>query len=544
MKTLLAGAQILKLEKIVQMSGAITLFVSSAQAIVNCPSCQAVTSKVHSRYDRAVADLPWESIPVRLRLRVRKFFCPNSECQRRIFCERLPEVITRYAHRTDRLNEALSSIGFALGGRPGAKTATKLGMQTGADSILRRVRGAAARPSCEMKVRALGVDDWALKKGQHYGTILVDLEKRRPIDLLQGREAAPLEEWLKKHPDIEVITRDRAGAYADGARKGAPQAQQIADRWHLLQNANEAFERLIQRQQKIIREAIEKLPSPQQATASDEAATPAVVQETASEYKRSRSEREQRQAFHAERKIRYDRVQELKRQGYTITQIKKRFEWSYSQVAGFYHADEYPVIKRGKGRSRLDEFDAYLRERWSSGCHSAGQLYRELREKGYTGSDVTVRRHVQLWRAKDVKTLPPAPKKIAAPGPRSCVWLLLKEVEKLTEEERLVREAVLDASPAVSQGLELVESFREAIGSRSEAKLITWMDAAAESQLHEFKNFVMVLRRDEAAVRAAASSEWSNGQTEGQVNRLKMLKRQMYGRANFDLLRARVLNAP
>src|SRR5215510_1368046 len=135
MKTLLAGAHILKLEKIVQMSDAITLFVSSAQTIVNCPSCQTATRKVHSRYERTVADLPWESIPVRLRLRVRKFFCRNSECPRRIFCERLPEVATRYAHRTDRMNEALSSIGFALGGRPGAKAATKLGMHIGVDSI-------------------------------------------------------------------------------------------------------------------------------------------------------------------------------------------------------------------------------------------------------------------------------------------------------------------------------------------------------------------------------------------------------------------------
>jgi len=512
MKTLLAGAQILKLEKIVQVSGAITLFVSSAQAIVNCPSCQTVTSKVHSRYERAAADLPWEGIPVRLSLQVRKFFCPNSECHRRIFCERLPEVVARYAHRTDRLNEAFSSIGFALGGRPGAKAATKLGMQTGADSILRRVRNAVARPSDEMKVRALGVDDWALKKGQHYGTILVDLEKRRPIDLLQGREAAPLEEWLKKHPEIEVITRDRAGAYADGARKGAPQAQQVADRWHLLKNANEAFERLIQRHQKIIREAVEKLPAPQQETVVEITTASNVVPETASEYMRSRSARERRQAFHAERKARYDRVQELKRQGYTIIQIKKHLGLSYSQVAGFFNAEEYPVIKRAKGRSQLDEFDAYLRERWSSGCHSAGLLYRELSEKGYTGSDVTVRRHVQLWREKDVTTLPPAPKKIAVPGPRSCVWLLLKKGEKLTEEEHLVRQSVLDASPVIGQGLELVESFRDAIGGRSEEKLDAWMDAATKSQIPEFENFVMVLRRDEAAVRAAASSEWSKDQ--------------------------------
>ncbi len=159
-------------------------------------------------------------------------------------------------------------------------------------------------------------------------------------------------------------------------------------------------------------------------------------------------------------------------------------------------------------------------------------------------SDVTVRRHVQLWREKDVKTLPPAPKKISVPGPRSCVWLLLKKGEKLTEEECLARQTVSDACPAIAQGLELIQAFRKAICRRSEKRFDAWMDAVTKSQIPEFKNFVKVLQKDEAAVRAAVSSEWSNGQTEGQVNRLKMLKRQMYGRANFDLLRARVLNSP
>jgi transposase len=235
-------------------------------------------------------------------------------------------------------------------------------------------------------------------------------------------------------------------------------------------------------------------------------------------------------------------VQDLKRQGFTIIQIKKHLGWGYTTIANFNCADEYPVIRREKGRSCLDEFDAYLRERWESGCHNARELYQELREKGYSGSELTVRRHVQLWRQQDVKTLPPAPKRLSVPGPRSCVWLLLKGEQKLEEEEKLLRQAVLDASPAIRQGLELVESFREAISSRSEKKLAAWMDEAAKSKLPEFENFVTVLRRDEAAVRAAASSDWSNGQTEGQVNRLKTLKRQMYGRANFDLLRARILN--
>lgn len=544
MKTLLAGAHTLKLEKILWQSDFITLFACSAQAMAACPACQATTSKIHSSYERTIADLPWEGITVRLRLRVRKFFCTNRECEQQIFCERLPEIVARYAHRSKRLNEALATLGFALGGRAGARTAQQLGIPTGSDSILRRVRATAAQPSGAPQVRVLGVDDWALKKGQHYGTILVDLEKRQPIDLLQGREATPLAEWLKQHPEIQVITRDRVGAYADGARQGAPQAQQVADRWHLLKNANEAFERLLQRHQKVMREAVEQIPMPSQASAAGEAASAPVVPETASEYLRSRAAREQRQAFHAERKARYERVQELKRQGYTIIQIKQHLGWSYSAVARFFRADEYPVIRRGKGRSCLDKFDAYLRARWESGCHSARQLYRELLEQGYSGSELTVRRHVQLWRQQSLERLPPAPKKLSVPSPRSCVWLLLKGEQKLTEEDRQRREAILGASPAIKQSLELVQSFRAAISSRSEEKLEGWIEIAAKSALPEFENFVMVLRRDEAAVRAAASSEWSSGQTEGQVNRLKMLKRQMYGRAKLDLLKARLLNAP
>jgi transposase len=278
MKTLLAGAHILKLEKIVQQSDAIILLMSSKQATVACPSCQRMTGKVHSRYERTIADLPWESIAVRIRLQVRKFFCLDAECRQHIFCERLLDVAARYAHRTMRLNEVLATIGFALGGRAGARTAQRLGIEAGSDSILRRIRAVATKPHSDLKVRGVGIDDWALKKGQNYGTILVDLEKRRPIDLLQGREAKPLEEWLKEHPEIEIVTRDRAGAYADGSRHGAPQAQQVADRWHILKNSNEAFEKIIKRHRRVIRESVDNITlSPSEMNLSTATEKPPVV---------------------------------------------------------------------------------------------------------------------------------------------------------------------------------------------------------------------------------------------------------------------------
>jgi transposase len=368
------------------------------------------------------------------------------------------------------------------------------------------------------------------------------MEKRQPIDLLVGRESAPFENWLKAHPEIEVITRDRAGAYADGARKGAPQAQQVADRWHLLANINQTFERLIHRQQKAIREGVAKIPANEAPITEPVVVKLPILAETASEYKRSRAERERRQTFHEERMARYDRVQDLKRQGHSIIQIRNHLGWSYVEVANFYRADEYPVIRRQHGRSSLGKFDEYLRQRWAAGCQNAGQLYRELCDKGYRGSDLTVRRHVQLWR-KQGPGLAPAPQKLSSPTPRSCVWLMLKNDDRLTDEERKLRPAILGASPLIKEGLELVKSFRDAICSRNERILDTWIEKARKCGLPDFENFVKVLLRDEAAVRAAVSSKWSNGQTEGQVNRLKVLKRQMYGRAKFDLLRSRVLNA-
>jgi transposase len=543
MKTLLANASTLRLEKIVPQSNLITVVIKTSQSAALCPKCQHPSTKVHSRYQRQIADLPWEGIAVRLLLLSRKFFCTQPLCPRRIFCERLPDVVAPYARRTLRLNEALAVIGFAIGGRAGARAGSKLGFRASAKTLLRRVRQATLPQLTQVKV--LGVDDWAKRKGQSYGTILVDLERRRPIELLADREATTLAAWLAQHPGIEVISRDRAGAYADGARQGAPAAMQVADRFHLLKNISEVFERVLNRHHTVLRKAMknvsvlsEKLQPVAQITQDTTTQQPA----NGDYFITVQAETYSHQQSHQQRKARYEAVKTLQREGLNINEIRKLLGIHHSTAARFFHADCYPEMVRGPRGSKVDRFDAYVCGRWAAGCRDAKQLHEELCEQGYRGSARTIRRYVQSWRKWHSATVEQVKRSILpVPTPRQITWMMLKPTEKLEEQQRQLVEEVLKLSPAIKQGLTLVEEFRCLVRERQAEGLTQWMERAATSGLVEVENFVKGLKRDEAAVRAALSSAWSNGQVEGQINRLKYIKRQMFGRANFDLLRARVL---
>jgi transposase len=480
----------------------------AAEAV--CPSCGRASRRVHSAYWRTFQDLPWQDRVVAWRIKVRRFRC--SHCPGRIFAERVPGLGRRKARRSDRLASAQTDIGMVLGGEPGARLSRRLAMPISGDTVLRLIRRGGSTPC--LPPRVVGIDDWAWRRGRSYGTIVCDLERRRVIDLLPGRASAPVRDWLAAHPSVAVITRDRAGPYAEAARTGAPAATQIADRWHLLVNASEALRSIVERHHAEIKDVARRsVPRPSIPTEHPSA-----------------PEKNSRRQDCCEMVLR------LHGEGLPIKTIARRVGASRNAVRRWVRAGQFVPYRRAPGPSQLDRHLPFVEARWQAGQHNAKTLHHELKARGFGGGYDIVRRWTARRRHGSTVRAP----FVRVPSTRRIARWLGTEPSLLLEEERCFVEALCNVAPKLKQASEQVRAFADLLRHTNPAKLEPWLEEAATTDL---RGFASGLRQDEAAVRAAIIEPWSNGPVEGQVNRLKLIKRSMYGRAGFDLLRQRVLHA-
>jgi transposase len=366
-----------------------------------------------------------------------------------------------------------------------------------------------------------------------HGTILVDLETRRPVDLLPDRTAASLAAWLRAHPGVEIISRDRAGAYAEGARQGAPAAVQIADRWHMLKNLTEAVEGVLRRQHGALRARAEAVaadalaPDPTGTPRTEPAPSPAPP----SPMTRPSRAAQQQEARRSQRLARYEEVLSLHREGVGLREIAHRLHLGRGTVRRFVRAGSFPERVTGTRRTTLlAPFEAYLRERWMAGCQNATQLWREIRAQGYTGAVRRVWTVLTQWRQEPGKPGRPGQRQTPCPkqpkpvlrlfSARQTTWLLLHEPEYLDAEEQAFLLHLGLVAPEILRVQEVARSFQALVASQDVIGLESWLHAAEQSGFPELCGFAAGIRNDRAAVEAALRLAWSQGQTEGQVNRL------------------------
>ncbi len=574
--------------------------------VAACPICAQLSQHVHSRYYRHPADLPWSDRSVHYSLLVRRFFCDNPTCLRRIFSERFGPALRAYARRTTVLTKRLQELGLTTGGAVGAALASLVGTPISPSTVLRLVRATDLPPLPTPRV--LSMDDFAFRKGQTYGTILVDLERHYPVDLLADREPQTVTKWLLEHPGVEIISRDRASCYAQASSDGAPDAVQVADRYHLFANLGDALQRLLDRQPGVLEAVTEQLAQGAVAEFATLAATVLPEAHPHSNTKLGKQEphntdqgspaalcatptQTHLQPVDATTiptptvepvttassatptatpavQRRFTAIKELQTKGYGQREIAKRLNLHRRTVRRYMLVEQPPMRAYGpQHQSKAGAYLPYLRRRWAEGCHNAVMLWAELQEQGFKGSYSSIYRLLvrcigqpngvgsgaNSSSAKKPSKVPKSgvateiraePKEVKPLTARAARWLLCQPPRNLSVEEEQRRALLCRVSTTIATAYDLAQRFGVLIRERQPEGLASWLNDAKKSGVAELRNFAIGIERDQAAVLGAMSQPWSQGQTEGQVNRLKFIKRAGYGRMKFDLLRLRVLHRP
>jgi transposase len=553
-----------EIQQIQQIETTVIIQARALSPTAACPRCQRVSQRVHSYYTRSPRDLPVSGQAVHLVLQVRRFRCQNRQCQQQTFVEQLPEVVARSARQTIRLDTTVTLFAVGLSGEVGSRLLSQIGIVVSPDTLLRVAKRV---PFHTVKApRVLGVDDFAFRRSQTYGTILVNLETHRPIDMLPDRTADTFSHWLKEHPGVEVISRDRSSEYARGASTGAPQAQQIVDRWHVLNNLREMVQRIVSRTHATLKQR--------------QKASGAVIR---SRYKKRRSSSEvaASQVSRMQKLARYEEVIESYQQGKGINAIAQLLQMSPKTVRKFVYAEAFPERSVHKRRQnyRLAPYLPYLQQRVKEGCENASLLWQEIHQQGFSSSYKVVNTWLREYLGKpgrrsserekatqnafldavqNAHNLPPQDEEartlldahveqngpLVDPigSPRHLTWLLVRHPERLNQQEHMMLAFIREVHD-IDITYQLAQRFFMMVKERHADQFDLWLEDALRSGIPDLQTFAEGLKREYAALKAALTLPYSNGPVEGNVNKLKYIKRSMYGRGSFELLRQRVLQA-
>jgi transposase len=533
----------------VSITNDVTITVRAASPTASCPCCETISKRVQSRYTRTLRDLPASGRPVHLVVQVRRFFCEENTCVRKIFAERFPALTLPRVKFTLRLQETLREMGFALGGEAGARLGKRLSIPGSPETILRLVKQtqlpAASSP------RVVGIDDWSWKRRLRYGTLICDLESSRPIDVLPDRSVETVSAWFEKHPTVEIVSRDRSSEYAAAIRKGAPQALQVADLWHIGKNLADSVQTFLARCRAEIRRGLHVQATPEQAR---EEAEP--VPEEERRPPRSRSVELAREGRRAQKLDRYTQVVELHHQGLRAADIAPRVGIGERTVHRWLRNGSFPEARRRRRRpSLIDPYERYVLMWWQAGNRNGGQLYRELTSRGYKGSSKAMYTYLATLRtpqsgasksiplkSRGRKSVTRSPAPLENFSAQRATWLFVRQPDDLDETQQKELALIRQASPSAETAYGLAQAFMQMIREHTGQQLDTWLGEVEASHLPELESFAKGIQQDKAAVFAGLTSPYSNGPVEGHVNRLKLIKRSMYGRAKLPLLRARVLH--
>jgi transposase len=448
--------------------------------------------------------------------------------------ERLPDFAEPWARTTLRFCQQITSIGLATNGKGGARLAARLGIQTTRQTILRRILGLP--DVFTGSVLFLGIDDFAFRRGYRFGTILVDLESRRVIDLLPDRQAETSADWMRQHPDLFVVSRDRGGEYAKAASLGAPQATQCADRFHIVKNLTEATQLLLAHCHAEMMEA----------STACEAATPdpnkPVIALQEWQPKEPAHVEKARLKRRSGRYARYTQVIALHQQGVKPQDIARQLGLGERTVYRWLAAGAFPEAKkRRKRESPFDPFATYVLKRWQEGERHGPTLWREIKEMGYMGTLRSVYSHLETLKQVEVRV--EGLHRLQKFSANTAVWLFVRNPKKLNEIEQEDLLAFCQASLTLKRAYHLIQDFLSMVHKREGARLDAWLAQVMESGIAELQSFACGIEKDKDAVRAGLTWPINNGMVEGYVTKLKLIKRQGYGRAGFPLLRKRVLHA-